>query len=94
MSDIFKTIFTASEENSWKVRYFASACKVSLCGPATISLGAALAGIRGDWTYALKLDDGQISVQYRLKKRRHRRDYCLASDIKPPCRSRTHCRRA
>ena len=58
-----ETAFAAPEGDGWRVRYFAPAMEVPFCGHATIALGAALASRHGDGIYALRLNDGAITVE-------------------------------
>lgn len=60
-----ETAFAVPEDKAWRVRYFSPLCEVPFCGHATIALGAALALEHGDGTFALKLNQGQISVSSR-----------------------------
>ena len=60
-----ETAFAAPIEGGWRVRYFAPAMEVPFCGHATIALGAALASRFGDGTFALTLNDAQITVEGR-----------------------------
>lgn len=59
-----ETVFAAREsaENSWRVRYFSPETEVPFCGHATIALGAVLAKEESSGTYALNLNNAQISV--------------------------------
>jgi len=47
---------------TWRVRYFSPESEVPFCGHATIALGAVLGQEHGEGTYALKLNDADISV--------------------------------
>ncbi len=60
-----ETAFATPAENGWRVRYFSPESEVPFCGHATIALGAALALREGDGTFALKLNDAEISVNGR-----------------------------
>ncbi len=57
-----ETAFAARQGDKWRVRYFAPEAEVPFCGHATIALGAALAMRFGDDTYALVLNDAEITV--------------------------------
>lgn len=57
-----ETVFAASNEDGWRVRYFAPEIEVPFCGHATIALGAALALAHGDGTFTLQLNDTRITV--------------------------------
>ncbi|MDP2733473.1 MAG: PhzF family phenazine biosynthesis protein, partial [Hoeflea sp.] len=50
-------------ERQWRVRYFSPESEVPFCGHATIALGAALAMHSGDGSFALRLNDADISVE-------------------------------
>ncbi len=58
-----ETAFAAPQGDGWRVRYFSPKIEVPFCGHATIALGAALALKFGDGTFALALNDADISVQ-------------------------------
>ncbi|WP_043836471.1 PhzF family phenazine biosynthesis protein [Muricoccus aerilatus] len=58
-----ETAFAAPEGDGWRVRYFAPAIEVPFCGHATIALGAALALRHGHGCYALRLNEGAITVE-------------------------------
>jgi len=58
-----ETVFSARSGSTWRTRYFAPEAEVPFCGHATIALGAALGSAHGAGTYALDLNDGQISVE-------------------------------
>lgn len=58
-----ETAFAAPMGDGWRVRYFAPTTEVAFCGHATIALGARLAARFGEGTYALTLNDADISVQ-------------------------------
>ncbi len=51
----------------WRVRYFSPESEVPFCGHATIALGAALAGSRGDGVFPLVLNDAEITVEGRTE---------------------------
>ncbi len=58
-----ETAFAAPQGGGWRVRYFSPKIEVPFCGHATIALGAALALKFGDGTFALALNDADISVE-------------------------------
>lgn len=58
-----ETAFAAPDGEGWRVRYFAPRIEVPFCGHATIALGAALALRQGDGRYALRLNEGAITVE-------------------------------
>lgn len=58
-----ETAFAEPKGNGWRVRYFAPEMEVPFCGHATIALGAALGAHYGAGTYALSLNDAEISVE-------------------------------
>lgn len=60
-----ETAFAAPDGESWRVRYFSPETEVPFCGHATIALGAALALQNGDGTFALNLNDADITVEGR-----------------------------
>jgi PhzF family phenazine biosynthesis protein len=60
-----ETAFAVPEGDAWRVRYFSPVFEVPFCGHATIALGAALALKFGDETFALKLNNADISVSGR-----------------------------
>lgn len=78
-----ETAFAAPEDDSWRVRYFAPEMEVPFCGHATIALGAALAMREGDGRFALKLNNGDISVEGRKEG-----ELFAASLQSPPTRQR------
>ena len=57
-----ETAFAAPTTDGWRVRYFSPESEVPFCGHATIALGAALALRHGDGSFALKLNEADISV--------------------------------
>jgi len=57
-----ETAFAAPVAEGWRVRYFSPEGEVPFCGHATIALGAALALRHGDGSFALKLNEADISV--------------------------------
>ncbi|WMW80245.1 PhzF family phenazine biosynthesis protein [Undibacterium cyanobacteriorum] len=61
-----ETVFAIPLEQGWRVRYFSPESEVPFCGHATIALGAVLAQERGEGTYALQLNHGQIQVEGKL----------------------------
>jgi PhzF family phenazine biosynthesis protein len=65
-----ETVFAASAEGSWRVRYFAPAIEVDFCGHATIALGAALAAREGDGVFPLQLNHARITVEGRTAEGR------------------------
>ncbi len=60
-----ETAFAAPDGDGWRVRYFSPESEVPFCGHATIALGAALAMQQGDGTFALALNDADITVEGR-----------------------------
>ncbi|MGD1906481.1 MAG: PhzF family phenazine biosynthesis protein [Leptolyngbyaceae cyanobacterium] len=58
-----ETAFAMPLDQGWRVRYFSPESEVPFCGHATIALGAALALKSGDGTFALKLNDADITVE-------------------------------
>lgn len=58
-----ETAFAAPLDAGWRVRYFSPESEVPFCGHATIALGAALAMNQGDGTFALKLNNADITVE-------------------------------
>ena len=58
-----ETAFAVPTATGFRVRYFAPASEVPFCGHATIALGAALALAHGDGTFALQLNDAEITVE-------------------------------
>ncbi|MBK7596350.1 MAG: PhzF family phenazine biosynthesis protein [Gemmatimonadetes bacterium] len=58
-----ETAFAVPTATGFRVRYFAPASEVPFCGHATIALGAALAMTHGDGTFALTLNDAEITVE-------------------------------
>ena len=60
-----ETAFAAPAGDGWRVRYFAPEIEVPFCGHATIALGAALALVHGDGTFALRLNEARITVEGR-----------------------------
>ena len=60
-----ETVFAASQEDAWRVRYFSPRSEVPFCGHATIALGAALANRLGDGIFDLVLNDARITVEGR-----------------------------
>ncbi len=58
-----ETAFAAPDGDGWRVRYFSPESEVPFCGHATIALGAALAMQQGDGTFALTLNDANITVE-------------------------------
>ena len=57
-----ETAFAAPQDDGFRVRYFAPEAEVPFCGHATIALGAALGAAYGAGSYALTLNEAQISV--------------------------------
>jgi PhzF family phenazine biosynthesis protein len=78
-----ETAFAVPTGNGWRVRYFAPETEVPFCGHATIALGAALARQHGDGTFALQLNDAQITVEGRSEG-----ELMSAALQSPPTRSR------
>jgi PhzF family phenazine biosynthesis protein len=60
-----ETVFAAPLGDEWRVRYFAPAMEIPFCGHATIALGALLARAKGDGVFALRLNDGKVTVEGR-----------------------------
>ena len=58
-----ETVFAASLDVGWRVRYFSPESEVPFCGHATIALGAALALAHGDGVFQLALNNGNITVE-------------------------------
>ena len=58
-----ETAFAAPSGDGYRVRYFSPESEVPFCGHATIALGAALAAERGDGTFALTLNEADITVE-------------------------------
>jgi PhzF family phenazine biosynthesis protein len=58
-----ETAFAAPLEGGWRVRYFSPEAEVPFCGHATIALGAALAGLKGDGVFDLVLNEARITVE-------------------------------
>lgn len=78
-----ETAFAVPLPDGWRVRYFAPLGEVAFCGHATIALGASLTRHFGDGTYALQLNDAEISVQGTRDG-----DRVAAALISPPTHSR------
>ncbi|WP_282604274.1 PhzF family phenazine biosynthesis protein [Pelagibius sp. Alg239-R121] len=57
-----ETAFLTQTDKGWRVRYFAPETEVPFCGHATIASGAALGARFGAGTYALELNDANITV--------------------------------
>ncbi|WP_371859060.1 PhzF family phenazine biosynthesis protein [Pseudomonas sp. AD21] len=57
-----ETVFAEPVKAGWRVRYFSPTTEVDFCGHATIALGAALARYKGEGTFALQLNNAQITV--------------------------------
>ncbi len=62
-----ETAFAQPVEGGFKVRYFSPLSEVPFCGHATIALGAALAQAYGNNTYALTLNEANITVEGRVE---------------------------
>ncbi len=60
-----ETVFAAPVKDTFRVRYFSPESEVPFCGHATIALGAALALKQGDGTFALVLNEAEITVEGR-----------------------------
>jgi PhzF family phenazine biosynthesis protein len=60
-----ETAFAAPAGGGWRVRYFSPEMEVPFCGHATIALGAALALRHGNGTFALALNNADITVEGR-----------------------------
>ena len=58
-----ETAFAKPTDTGWRVRYFSPESEVPFCGHATIALGAVLAEKQGPGTFALQLNETEISVQ-------------------------------
>ncbi len=77
-----ETAFAVPTATGFRVRYFAPASEVPFCGHATIALGAALAMAHGDGTFALTLNDAEITVEG------HRQGNIFSAALQsPPTRS-------
>ncbi len=57
-----ETVFACLEGDAWRTRYFSPIHEVPFCGHATIALGAALANRFGSATFALNLNEANITV--------------------------------
>lgn len=77
-----ETVFAAPDGDAWQVRYFSPLAEVPFCGHATIALGAALAGRRGDGTFVLQTRHARIRVDAW-----HEAGQVLAALQSPPTRS-------
>ncbi|MEF0940127.1 PhzF family phenazine biosynthesis protein [Rhizobium sp. BR 362] len=78
-----ETAFACPEGQGWRVRYFSPESEVPFCGHATIALGAALALRQGDGTFALALNQANITVEG------HRNGDVLTAALQsPPTRSK------
>ncbi|MEQ5872092.1 PhzF family phenazine biosynthesis protein [Sagittula sp. NFXS13] len=61
-----ETVFAAREaDGHWRTRYFAPDTEVPFCGHATLALGAALAEHVAPGSYALRLNQDEITVEAR-----------------------------
>lgn len=78
-----ETAFAEPTGDSFKVRYFSPLSEVPFCGHATIALGAALAQAYGDQTFALNLNEANITVEGQTDG-----DKIYASLQSPPTHSR------
>jgi len=58
-----ETAFAARQGTGWRVRFFSPVSEVPFCGHATIALGAALGARFGAGTYALTLNEAEITVE-------------------------------
>jgi len=58
-----ETAFAQPIDDGFRVRYFSPLSEVPFCGHATIALGAALAQAYGDQTFALSLNEANITVE-------------------------------
>lgn len=61
-----ETVFAASIEGGWRVRYFAPENEVPFCGHATIALGAVLASLHGDGRFQLSTNVGPVTVEGKV----------------------------
>lgn len=62
-----ETVFAARQgDSAWRTRYFAPDMEVPFCGHATLALGAALAETVAPGQYALRLNEGEITVEARV----------------------------
>lgn len=62
-----ETVFAAREaDGHWRTRYFAPDTEVPFCGHATLALGAALAEHVAPGSYALRLNQDEITVEARI----------------------------
>lgn len=77
-----ETVFAAPLKDGWRVRYFSPLVEVDFCGHATIALGAALAKRQGSGTFALQLNQAEITVDGH-----HSQTGWSASFRSPPTRS-------
>ncbi len=73
-----ETAFATPTGTSWRVRYFSPESEVPFCGHATIALGAALALRYGDGTFALTLNQTDITVEG------HRNGDVIAAALQSP----------
>ncbi len=78
-----ETVFAAAAGSQWRVRYFAPAMEVDFCGHATVALGATLAMLHGDGSFALRLNHAGITVEGYFSD-----SEWGASFMSPPTRSR------
>lgn len=77
-----ETAFAVPNAAGFRVRYFSPESEVPFCGHATIALGAALALAHGDGTFALELNDAEITVEG------HREGTVVSAALQsPPTRS-------
>ncbi len=58
-----ETAFACETGPGWRVRYFSPESEVPFCGHATIALGAALAGEKGDGVFELTTNNANITVE-------------------------------
>lgn len=79
-----ETAFAEPTDDGFKVRYFSPLSEVPFCGHATIALGAALAQAYGDQTFALSLNEANITVEGQANGNK-----IYASLQSPPTHSRT-----
>lgn len=80
-----ETAFAVSQDDTgktWRVRYFSPESEVAFCGHATIALGAVLGRHCGVGTFALTLNNAQITVDVKASE-----TGMVATLSSPPTRS-------
>lgn len=83
-----ETAFAVAQDDTgknWRVRYFSPESEVPFCGHATIALGAALGQHSGPGTFALTLNEAEITVE--AQETPETADGLLATLQSPPTRS-------